>query len=236
MLQIVLLAEKRSQVLSLAIFDLDNTLLAGDSDYLWGQFLVEQQLVDAQEFAEANQRFYQQYQDGTLDIHEYLAFALQILTQHPREQLYAWRRQFVAEKIEPIILPQAEALLARHRNEGHTLLIITATNKFVTAPIAERLDVPHLIASEPEIADNKYTGRIIGSPSFQHGKVTCLTAWLQAHPHELSESYFYSDSHNDLPLLSQVAYPVAVDPDARLAEHAQQHAWPMISLREAQDE
>lgn len=217
--------------MSLAIFDLDNTLLADDSDYLWGQFLVERGLVDGEFYERENQRFYDAYRAGTLDIHEFLAFMLRPLTEHPPARLLGWRAQFLAEKIEPIILPQAIALLERHRADGDTLLIITATNRFITEPIARRLNVPNLLATDIECIDGRYTGRALGTPCFQHGKVERLRAWLADTGHDLADSWFYTDSRNDLPLLDQVAHPVAVDPDSTLAEHAREHGWPIISLR-----
>lgn len=217
--------------MSLAIFDLDNTLLADDSDYLWGQFLIEQGIVDGAAYERDNQQFYDDYRAGTLDIQEFLTFMLRPLAEHPLEQLLTWRAQFIEDKIRPILLPKAMELLARHRMAGDTLLIITATNRFLTAPIAELLEVPHLLATEVEFTAGRYTGRPIGIPCFQHGKVERLSAWLAETGHNLDESWFYSDSHNDLPLLGQVSYPVAVDPDATLAEHAQERGWPIISLR-----
>ena len=218
--------------MTLAIFDLDNTLLGGDSDYLWGQFLVEQGLVDGEAYERENQRFYDDYEAGTLDIHEYQAFMLRPLTEYPLTEMLAWREQFIAEKIQPILLPRAVDLLERHRTAGDTLLIVTATNRFITAPIAERFDVPHLLATEPEFTEGRYTGRPVGIPCFQHGKVQRLDQWLAETGHDLAESWFYSDSHNDLPLLGRVTYPVAVDPDATLAQHARERGWPIISLRD----
>ena len=219
--------------MSLAIFDLDNTLLGGDSDYLWGRFLIEQGLVDGEVYERENQRFYDQYRAGTLDIYEFLAFMLRPLAETPLAELLGWRAQFMAEKIQPILLPKATALLDRHRAAGDTLLIITATNRFITEPIAEQLGVPHLLATEPEFADGRYTGRSFGIPCFQQGKVERLQEWLAETGHDLAESWFYSDSHNDLPLLDQVTYPVAVDPDAILAEYARERGWPILSLRGA---
>ena len=221
-----------SDFMALAIFDLDNTLLGGDSDYLWGQFLIEQGLVDGEHYERENQRFYDEYRAGALDIHAFLMFMLRPLAEHPLPELLAWRERFLEEKIQAILLPKADELLDRHRTAGDTLLIITATNRFITAPIAERLGVPHLLASEPELIDGRYTGRPTGIPCFQHGKVERLAAWLTETGGDLAESWFYSDSHNDLPLLDQVTYPVAVDPDATLAHHARERGWPIISLRD----
>ena len=218
--------------MSLAIFDLDNTLLGGDSDYLWGQFLVERGLVDGVFYERENQRFYDQYRAGTLDIYEFLTFMLRPLASNPLAELLNWRAQFLEAKIRPILLPRAMKLVQQHRTAGDTLLIITATNRFITEPIAAMLGVPNLLATEPEFLDGRYTGRPAGIPCFQQGKVKRLNAWLAATGHDLAGSWFYSDSHNDLPLLSRVTYPVAVDPDDALAEYAQERGWPMISLRE----
>lgn len=218
--------------MSLAIFDLDNTLIGGDSDYLWGQFLAERGLVDGERHEQENQRFYDEYRAGTLDIRAFLAFMLKPLAEHPLADLLAWRAQFIEEKIGPILLPKATALLDRHRIASDTLLIITATNRFITAPIAERLAVAHLLATEAEFSDGRYTGRSVGIPCFQQGKVARLSEWLAETGHDLTGSWFYSDSHNDLPLLNQVDHPVAVDPDEALASHAVERGWPMISLRE----
>lgn len=217
--------------MALAIFDLDNTLIAGDSDHAWGQFLVEENLVDAGLFKEKNDYYYQQYQLGKLNIMEYLEFALQPLTTFPREELFALRKRFVAEKILPLITSKSRALLAKHRAAGDYLLIITATNLFVTEPIAAELGVDHIIATEPEQINGQYTGKIAGVPSYKEGKVVRLHNWLAETGHALDGSYFYSDSHNDLPLLAEVTYPVAVDPDPTLLAHAQQAGWPVMSLR-----
>lgn len=225
------LSFSRGYIVALAIFDLDNTLIAGDSDHAWGQFLVEQNLVDADLFKQKNDYYYQQYQLGQLNILEYLEFALQPLTTFPRERLFALREQFVREKILPLITPHSRELLAKHRAAGDYLLIITATNLFVTQPIAAELKVDHIIATEPEQVNGQYTGRIQGIPTYKEGKVVRLHAWLRETGHSLEGSYFYSDSHNDLPLLAEVTYPVAVDPDATLKAHAEQARWPVISLR-----
>ncbi len=217
--------------MALAIFDLDNTLLAGDSDYLWGCFLVEQGIVDGEDYERENARFYRQYQEGTLDINEWLAFQLYPLTQHDNETLETLRARFIDEKIRPIVLPAARALIARHRDQGDILLIITATNAFITRPIAALLDIPHLLATEPRVLAGRFTGAVEGTPCFREGKVTRLRAWLAEHGHALDGSWFYSDSHNDVPLLELVQHPVAVDPDPSLTRHAEARAWPIISLR-----
>ena len=217
----------------LALFDLDNTLLAGDSDYLWGQFLVERGIVDGEFYEKENQRFYEQYLEGSLNIMEFLAFQLQPLAAHPRARLEAWRAEFLQQKIEPILLPAARELVAEHRRRGDTPVIITATNRFITEPIARRYGVEHLIATEPEMIDGEYTGGVSGTPCFREGKVERLQEWLQAHGETLAGSSFYSDSHNDLPLLERVERPVAVDPDERLRQEARRSGWPVTSLRTA---
>jgi HAD superfamily hydrolase (TIGR01490 family) len=217
---------------TLAIFDLDNTLIAGDSDYLWGQYLVDQGIVNRDEYETANARFYEDYKQGQLDIREFLNFALQPLAQHDPEQLFAWRSEFVRTKIEPILLPAARRLIEEHRSIGDTLMIITATNRFVTEPIAGLYGIEHLIATTPEFKDGRYTGQYEGIPCFQEGKVTRLDEWLNQHERSLEGSWFYSDSHNDLPLLGRVRHPVAVDPDDILRQHATQEGWPVLSLRD----
>jgi len=223
--------------LALAIFDLDNTLLAGDSDYLWGVFLVERGIVDEDEFARENERFYREYQEGNLDIYKFLRFSLRPLRDNRPEDLRRWRRDFVQEKIEPIILLPARELVERHRAAGDTLLIVTATNQFVTAPIAERLGVPNLIATVPERANGRYTGQVAGIPAYQAGKVERLLDWLEETATGLvgglAGSTFYTDSHNDIPLLERVEHPVATDPDDRLRRHAHDRDWPIISLRKS---
>jgi HAD superfamily hydrolase (TIGR01490 family) len=217
--------------LSLAIFDLDNTLLRGDSDHAWGEFLVNRGIVDRDYYKSENDRFYQQYQNGGLVIADYLAFALEPLSQHSKQQLDAWHEEFMAEMIEPMRLPQADKLLDKHRQQGDLLLIITATNRFVTEPIAQALGVDHILATDPEFINGRYTGRVAGTPCFQQGKVERLKKWLAEHSQSLDGSYFYSDSHNDLPLLEVVRFPVAVDADEKLNATALDRDWPIISLR-----
>lgn len=220
--------------MTLAIFDLDNTLIAGDSDHQWGEFLVERGEVDGAAYKTANDRFYQDYLDGDLDIFAYQEFVLSALKDRPLEQLSALHREFMAQVISPLWLPAAERLLAKHRERGDTLMVITATCDFITAPIVERLGVPHLIATVAERdADGGYTGRVAGVPSYRQGKVTRLAAWLEEHNETLAGSWFYSDSHNDLPLLRKVDHPVAVDPDETLRRAALEQGWPVISLRQA---
>lgn len=217
--------------MTLAIFDLDNTLLNGDSDHAWGEFLVAQGHVDEADYRRQNDEFYRQYQAGTLKIQDYLSFALAPLTQFDAQQLAALHQQFMAEIITPMYLPKAAELLAKHREQGHFLLIITATNDFVTTPIANWLGVDDILATQAEIRNQRYTGQIVGTPCFQQGKVTRLKAWLELQQHSLDGSYFYSDSVNDLPLLELVESPVVVDGDDALQKIAQQRQWPCISLR-----
>lgn len=218
--------------MSLALFDLDNTLIAGDSDHCWGEFLVERGVVDPVSFKEANDQFYRDYQAGALDIDAYLAFALEPLTRFTLAELDELHRTFMREKIEPLHLPKAQALIDQHRAAGDTLLIITATNSFITRPIATWLGVDNLLACDPEIIDGRYSGRTRNSPCFQHGKVTRLNEWLENTGTSMTDSYFYSDSANDIPLLEAVSHPVAVDPCPRLLRHAQERGWPIISLRQ----
>lgn len=217
--------------MALAIFDLDNTLLNGDSDHAWGEFLVEQSIVDIKVYQQNNEKFYQQYKDGCLDINEYLNFCLSPLRQYEDQQLEKLHQQFMAEKIDSIILPKGLELLERHRQKGDFLLIITATNEFVTGPIAKKLNVDDLIASQVERKDGRYTGKPTGEPSFAEGKINRLNNWLKGKNLPLEGAYFYSDSHNDLPLLEIIDNPVVVDGDETLIAKAKQNNWPSISLR-----
>lgn len=218
--------------MSVAIFDLDNTLIADDSDYLWGQFLVDQGIVDQAQYEAANTKFYDDYKQGTLDIVEFLQFSLKPLAEHEPDQLFAWREQFVASIIQPLLLDAAMQLVDKHRQRGDTLLVITATNRFVTEPIVKLYGIEHLLATPPEWLEGRYTGRFVGTPCFREGKVKLLQEWLAISAETLENSWFYSDSHNDLPLLKLVDNPVAVDPDALLRQHAEASAWPIISLRD----
>jgi HAD superfamily hydrolase (TIGR01490 family) len=215
----------------LALFDLDNTLLAGDSDFEWAQFLIEQGVLDREVYEARNQAFYEQYKAGTLDIHAFLDFQLKPLSRHPRAQLETWHREFMECKIRPIMRQKAHALLEGHR--GDLCAVITATNSFVTAPIARELGIANLIATDPEQANGEFTGAVRGIPCFREGKVARLEAWLASRGMSLEafeESWFYSDSLNDLPLLERVTHPVAVDPDDMLRAHAAGCGWPIISL------
>ncbi len=215
----------------LAVFDLDNTLLAGDSDHLWGQWLVRHGVVDAADYARENDRFYREYQAGTLDIHAYAAFSLRPLVVHPLERMLALRTRFISEQIEPLVAPQATMLLQKHRAQGDQILITTATSRFVTEPIADLLGVEHLIATDPEHDGSRYTGRIAGVPNFQAGKVERLRTWLSAQPQACTHMSCYSDSHNDIPLLEMGDNAIAVDPDPLLLATATERGWPVISLR-----
>ena len=217
----------------LALFDLDNTLLAGDSDYEWGQFLVDRGVLQREAYEAQNRAFYEQYKAGTLDIHEFLGFALRPLADHAPEELERWHREFMKQRIAPMMLPAARALVRRHLDGGDLCAIITSTNSFVTRPIAREFGVEHLIATEPESRDGRFTGRVAGIPCFREGKVKRLDEWLAGRGKRLgdfAESTLYSDSHNDLPLLERVSRPVAVDPDEKLAAVARKRGWAMISL------
>ena len=217
--------------MSLAIFDLDNTLLRGDSDHAWGEFLVEQGVVDRERFTTENDRYYAAYLAGTLDIYEFLEqHQLRPLAEHDRAMLNRWRDEFMRTRIGALITPAARALVDRHRARGDTLLIITATNSFITTPIAAAFDIPNLIATEPEEIDGRFTGKVAGIPSYREGKVTRLTDWLHDRHDTLEGSWFYSDSHNDLPLLNMVTHPVAVNPDDQLAEYARIRGWAVMEL------
>lgn len=216
----------------LALFDLDNTLLAGDSDYAWAQFLIAEGILDAAQYEARNAAYYEQYKAGTLDILDYLSFQSTPLVGRSPEELDAWHRRFMEVEVRPMILPKAKDLIASHA--GALLAIVTATNRFITEPIAAALGVPHLIASELEQRDGRYTGRGTGVPSFQEGKIQRVHMWLSEQGlalQDFSRSFFYSDSRNDIPLLEVVTHPVAVDPDPTLQQHAMARGWPVISLR-----
>jgi len=220
--------------MNLALFDLDNTLLAGDSDYEWGQFLVDRGVLDREDYEEQNKAYYDQYVAGTLDIHEYLGFALRPLAQHTSEELARWHADFMRLRITPMIGAPARELVQGHLQAGDLCAIVTATNSFVTRPIANEFGVQHLIATEPENRDGCFTGRVAGTPCFREGKIERVEGWLAQQGHTLASfarSTFYSDSHNDLPLLERVNGPVAVDPDPQLAAEARRRGWALISLR-----
>jgi HAD superfamily hydrolase (TIGR01490 family) len=224
---------------NLALFDLDNTLLAGDSDFEWAQFLIAQGVLDREVQEAKNIAFYEQYKAGTLDIHEFLDFQLKPLARHSRAELDAWHREFMASRIRPIMTPAAQALVRRHLDAGDLCAVVTATNSFVTGPIAREFGIPHLIGTIPALADpatGNFTGKPTGTPSFREGKIVRVEQWLESLGlcwSSFGRSYFYSDSHNDLPLLLKVSDPVAVDPDDTLRAHAEQAGWTVCSLRTA---
>ena len=219
--------------MALAIFDLDNTLLAGDSDHRWGEFLCDVGLANAEAFSQQNDAFYADYQSGQLDMTAYLDFVLEPLTGMARSAVRSLQRQFVSECIEPMLLDKAFDLLNEHRIKGDTLLMMTATHAVVAEPVAARLGFEHWLGSGVGIHDDRYTGKAAGSPCFQQGKVDHLADWRSRHPNiaDPDNCWFYSDSHNDLPLLSAVGHPVAVDPDNTLRAHAEANRWPIMSLR-----
>ncbi len=220
--------------MNLALFDLDNTLLSGDSDFEWSQFLIEQGVLDRELFEAKNLAFYEQYKAGTLDIHEFLDFQLKPLSHHARKVLNGWHEEFMQRKVRPMMGPKAKELVGRHREAGDVCVIITATNSFVTAPIAREFGVEHLIATDPEEKDGEFTGQVAGVPSFREGKVVRMESWMAERGwswESFGATWFYSDSLNDLPLLSKVRHPVAVDPDATLRAHAEKQGWAVISLR-----
>ena len=217
--------------MTLALFDLDNTLLSGDSDYEWGNFLVRKKLVDEQYYAYANQKFYADYQAGKLDIVEFSAFSFEPLTRFSMPQLAQLHQEFMHEVILPLITQTARDLVAYHQAQHHTVAIITATNQFITAPIAAEFSISHLIATQVKMVAGHYTTEIEGIPCFKEGKVERLAAWIQENNQHLAGSYFYSDSHNDLPLMHQVDTAIAVDPDEKLRKIALLEGWKIISLR-----
>jgi len=219
---------------NLALFDLDNTLLAGDSDYNWSLFLINQGLLDAKTHHDRNEQFYLDYKNGNLDIYKFLEFQLKPLSQHSIKFLDELHVKFMNQVIRPMMTQKAQALVNQHKAQGDLCLIITATNSFVTKPIASAFGIEHLIGTDPEMVNGKYTGGVSGVPSFQEGKVTRINQWLAEREKKLSDfeiSYFYSDSHNDLPLMKLVTNPVAVDADETLTAYANQKNWPQISLR-----
>ncbi|MEA5445238.1 HAD family hydrolase [Gammaproteobacteria bacterium AB-CW1] len=217
--------------MKLALFDLDNTLLDGDSDYLWGEHLVAQGVVDGDWYRSENLRYYHAYEAGQLDIREFLAFALRPLAENRRAQLEAWRSDFIESQIMPRIATEALRLVDRHRDAGETPVIVTATNRFVTEPIAQLFGIDHLLATEAEMRDGEFTGEVAGTPCFREGKLIRLQQWLGGNIGVLESAHFYSDSRNDLPLLEAVGHPVAVNPDPALAGIARERGWPMLSLR-----
>lgn len=220
--------------MNLALFDLDNTILAGDSDYNWSRFLIQEGYLDGAIHAEKNEKFYADYKAGTLDIYAFVEFQFKPLARNPRTVLNQLLKKYVEEVIKPMITEKARALVKRHQDEGDLIIVITATNSFITKPIAELFGIENLIGTDPEEKEGEFTGKVSGLPSFKEGKVTRLEAWLKGKNLSLAsfeKSYFYSDSHNDLPLMQKVTHPVAVDSDDVLSEYAQSKGWPQISLR-----
>jgi len=216
--------------MTLAIFDLDNTLLSGDSDHGWGNFLVQKKLVDEEKYKRANENFFAMYNQGTLDIYEYSAFSFKPLAERSMEELEILHKEFMRDVILPMIGSKAKSLVKYHRDQGHTLLVITATNSFITRPIVEAFGIEHLLATDPKIKNGRYTTEIEGTPCFHEGKVLRLNKWLEEMNSDLKGSFFYSDSHNDLPLMELVETAIAVDPDKKLAEIAKTRGWKIISL------
>ncbi len=220
--------------MNLALFDLDNTILAGDSDYNWSRFLIQEGYLDGAIHAEKNEKFYADYKAGTLDIYAFVEFQFKPLARNPRAVLNQLLKKYVEEVIKPMITEKARVLVKRHQEEGDLIIVITATNSFITKPIAELFGIENLIGTDPEEKEGEFTGKVSGLPSFKEGKVTRLEAWLKNKNLSLAsfeKSYFYSDSHNDLPLMQKVTHPVAVDSDDVLSEYAKSMGWPQISLR-----
>jgi len=220
--------------LNLALFDLDNTILAGDSDYNWSRFLIQEGYLDGAIHAEKNEKFYADYKDGTLDIFAFVEFQFKPLARNPRSVLNQLLKKYVEEVIKPMITDKARALVKEHQEAGDLIIVITATNSFITKPIAALFGIENLIGTDPEEKEGEFTGKVSGLPSFKEGKVTRLEAWLKSKNLSLAsfeKSYFYSDSHNDLPLMEKVTHPVAVDSDDILSEYATSKGWPQISLR-----
>jgi HAD superfamily hydrolase (TIGR01490 family) len=216
--------------MTLALFDLDNTLLSGDSDYEWGQFLVKKDLVDKKDYEVANMRFYEQYKQGVLDIYEWSAFTFKPLSEHSMGALALLHSEYMQQVIKPLMGDIAKSVIESHRQQGHTLLVITATNSFVARPIVNAFGIEYLIATEAKIVNGRYSTEVEGIPCFNTGKVERLNAWLTENNESLENSYFYSDSHNDLPLLEQVTHPIVVDPDDKLATIAKQRGWQVTSF------
>ena len=220
--------------MNLALFDLDNTILAGDSDYNWSRFLIQEGYLDGAIHAEKNEKFYADYKAGTLDIYAFVEFQFKPLARNPRTVLNQLLKKYIEEVIKPMITEKARALVKRHQDEGDLIIVITATNSFITKPIAELFGIVNLIGTDPEEKEGEFTGKVSGLPSFKEGKVTRLEAWLKGKNLSLASfenSYFYSDSHNDLPLMQKVTHPVAFDSDDVLSEYEKSKGWPQISLR-----
>ena len=219
--------------MQLALFDLDNTLLSGDSDYEWTLHLVNKGVLDRDIFEQRNNEFYEQYKAGTLDIAEFLDFQLQPLADNSRADLDAWHAEFMATRIVPLLKQPARELVKHHQDRGDLCALVTATNSFVTGPISRELNIPHLIATIPAQDNGRFTGKPRGTPAFREGKITRVEEWLESMGlwwGNFERSWFYSDSHNDLPLLLRVSDPVAVDPDQTLRAHAEAASWTILKL------
>ncbi len=219
--------------MELALFDLDNTLLSGDSDYEWAQFLIERGVLERAEYEAKNDLFLRQYKAGGLDIHEFLEFQLAPLARYPREKLDEWHAEFMRTKIEPMIRAKGVELVRRHLGHGDLCAIVTSTNAFITAPIAREFGLEYLVATELEVRDGRFTGKPSGTPCFREGKITRVEEWLAGQGRILASFtaiWFYSDSQNDLPLLEYITHPVVVDPDEVLHRVAVKRGWQIISL------
>ena len=217
--------------MALAIFDLDKTLIDGDSDFLWGEFMSEIGAVDPNSYQKKNQYFFDEYAKGKLNINEYLEFCLEPLSQNSMTTLNTWHQDFMQQKIRPIVLPKAQSVVNEHKEKGDRVLVITATNRFVTAPIVTEYGIDDLLATEPEIKNGNYTGLVEGIPCFQKGKINHLNTWLEKTGENLEGAYFYSDSHNDLPMLELVDHPVVVHGDDTLQKIAKDRGWPSLDWR-----
>jgi HAD superfamily hydrolase (TIGR01490 family) len=220
--------------MNLAIFDLDNTLLDGDSDYNWGLYLVKKGYLDEGEYKEQNQKFFEEYQAGKLDIFAFAEFQFQFLKNNSRKFLNKVRSDYIDQIIKPMILKKAVDLVNQHKEAGDSLLIITATNSFITKPIGELFGIDELIGTDPEEYLGEFTGKVRGTPSFKEGKVTRLFDWLDDKNKKLTDfekTFFYSDSHNDTALLEVVTNPVVVNGDKILLEKAQEKNWPKLYLK-----
>lgn len=216
----------------LAIYDLDNTLIGGDSDYLWGEFLCDEGIIsDRESFQKMNDYFYHQYETGELNIFAWAEFSFKVLTDHSLDELNKLRKDFVDTKIKPILLEKAQSCINNHKEKGDTVLVITASNTFITKPIIEMYGIDHLLATEPEFISGRFTGKVSGIPCFQSGKIDNLMPWLEKNNESLIGSYFYSDSHNDLPLLELVDNPIAVNSDEILSSAAHKNGWPVLDWR-----
>ena len=217
--------------MTVAFFDLDNTLLAGDSDYLWGLYMAKVGAVDPQYYSRESERYFRDYEAGALDVPAFLEFQLKPLAQNSLADLQRWRGDFIESEIKPLMLPKATALIEGHRAKSHQVVVATSTNSFITRPIADAFGIADLLATEPEQGASGYTGAVSGEPCFGPGKANRVKQWLAQEKLSLDDSWFYTDSINDLPLLELVAHPVAVNPDEALQARASRAGWPIVDLR-----